>query len=205
MLDVQIFPLSECLNRRDKVNTISKAIQWTQQPWECPPPMLVPPEQRYGMQEARARPASATDILHAWAHVDSIQAQLDRDAAAAAEPAEAAETVAALLASAISKAPLAVPTYVSAASPPQPTQQMTARPQPTQQVAPKPFWTQRAESTNPKARPAEPQSAPRKSNKSPQAMTSIIDGPPMVPPWPSTRVRHLLAPPMALNKIPPLR
>ena len=205
LLDVQIFPLSECLNKRDKVNTISKAIQWTQQPWECPPPMLVPPEQRYGMQEARARPASATGILHAWAHVDSIQAQLDRDAAAAAaEPAEAAESVAAWLAAAASKAPLAVPTtYVSAASPPQPTQQMTARPQPTQQVAPKPFWTQRAESTNPKARPAEPQHAPIKSNKSPQAMTSIIDGPPMVPhgpqqdsatywllQWPSTRFRH---------------
>ena len=204
LLDVQIFPLSECLNKRDKVNTISKAIQWTQQPWECPPPMLVPPEQRYGMQEARARPASATGILHAWAHVDSIQAQLDRDAAAAAEPAEAAETVAAELAHAESKAPLAVPTkYASVASPPQPKQQVTPRPQPTQQVAPKPSRTQRADPTKSKARPAEPQTAPSKSNKIPQAMTSIIDGPPMVPhgpqqdsatywllQWPSTRFRH---------------
>ena len=207
LLDVQIFPLSECLNKRDKVNTISKAIQWTQQPWECPPPMLVPPEQRYGMQEARARPASATGILHAWAHVDSIQAQLDRDAAAAAaEPAEAAETVAAELAPAESKAPLAVPTkYASVASPPQPKQQVTPRPQPTQQVAPKPSRTQRADPTTSKARPAEPQTEPSKSNKIPQAMTSIIDGPPNGPPWPSTRFRHLLAPPMALNKIPPLR
>ena len=205
LLDVQIFPLSECLNKRDKVNTIAKAIQWTQQPWECPPPMLVPPEQRYGMQEARARPAAATGILHAWAHVDRLQAQLDRDAtAAAAEPAEAAETVAAELAPAESKAPLAVPTkYASVASPPQPKQQVAPRPQPTQQVAPKPSRTQRADPTKSKARPAEPQTEPSKSNKIPQAMTSIIDGPPMVPhgpqqdsatywllQWPSTRFRH---------------
>ena len=41
LLDVQLFPLSECLNKKDKQHTVGKAVEWAQSPWPCAAPMVV--------------------------------------------------------------------------------------------------------------------------------------------------------------------
>ena len=89
IFDVQLFAMSECQSKHDKVNSIQKALLWSHEPWACPAPASVPAERRYGMQESRARPQSSEGILGAWAHVDWLQSEMQR-------PLETADTDAAI-------------------------------------------------------------------------------------------------------------
>ena len=116
------------------------------------------------MQDARSRPTAAGCILHAWAHVDWLQVELDRvaatTAAATAAPAEAAVEV-----------EIALPRSMSAAivAPPQPKPQVVPL-QPKLPAVPKYPRLQRTEPTQPTA--AEPRS---RASTMPQVMILIID------------------------------
>ena len=77
MFDAQLFACSEGLSRNDKTNTTRNAIRWSKAAWKAPRPRQVHPDERYGLQSCRTRPAASENVIAAWAFVDDMQKDLD--------------------------------------------------------------------------------------------------------------------------------